>query len=76
MTIEAKLRQTKKEFITNLVGYYEFTDLEDGKWHLRVNAKGYKPINMKVGTSADGTFNQDFALEPKGNQKEKKGKKE
>lgn len=41
-------------------GFYELTDLEDGKWRLKVEADGYEAIKATVEVSGGGTYTQDF----------------
>lgn len=41
-------------------GYYELTDLEDGTWKLKVEAKGYEVVKAKVKISDGGVYKQDF----------------
>ncbi|HUT42927.1 MAG TPA: polymer-forming cytoskeletal protein [Desulfobacterales bacterium] len=55
----------KKKIETNTSGYYELTDLEDGKWKLIVKAKGYKKEKTKVEISGGGTYEKNFYLKPK-----------
>ncbi len=41
-------------------GFYELTDLEDGKWKLKVEANGYEAIKATVEVSGGGTYTQNF----------------
>ena len=41
-------------------GYYELTDLEDGRWKLKVEAKGYEAVKATVEISSGGVYEQDF----------------
>jgi cytoskeletal protein CcmA (bactofilin family) len=41
-------------------GYYELTDLEDGTWSLKVEAKGYDVVKATVEISSGGVYEQDF----------------
>ena len=50
---------------TNASGYYELTNLKDGKWKLSIKAKGYKKGKARVEISGGGTYKQDMVLKPK-----------
>ena len=50
---------------TNASGYFEFINLKDGKWKLRIKAKGYKKGKSKVEISGGGTYKQDIKINPK-----------
>jgi cytoskeletal protein CcmA (bactofilin family) len=50
---------------TNASGYYEIINLKDGKWKLRITAKGYKSGISKVDIIDGGTYAQDFELKCK-----------
>ena len=41
-------------------GYYELSDLEDGTWKLKVEAKGYDVVKATVEISGGGVYEQDF----------------
>jgi cytoskeletal protein CcmA (bactofilin family) len=41
-------------------GFYELTDLEDGRWRLKVEANGYEAIKTTVEVSGGGTYTQNF----------------
>jgi hypothetical protein len=36
------------------------TDLEDGRWKLKVEAKGYEAVKATVEISGGGVYEQDF----------------
>lgn len=50
----------KKRTKTDGSGYYELTDLEDGKWELKVKAKGHKDIEATVEISGGGLYENNF----------------
>jgi len=50
----------KKITKTDDSGYYEFNDLEDGKWELKVKAKGYETVKAIVEISGGGVYQQNF----------------
>jgi hypothetical protein len=50
----------KKRTKTDGSGYYELTDLEDGKWELKVKAKGQKDIDATVEISGGGVYEKNF----------------
>jgi cytoskeletal protein CcmA (bactofilin family) len=50
---------------TNASGYYELINLEDGKWRVKIKAKGYKKGMAIVEISGGGTYQKNFALKPK-----------
>ena len=50
---------------TNASGYFEFINLKDGKWKLRIKAKGYKKGKSRVEISGGGTYKQDIKLNPR-----------
>lgn len=41
-------------------GFYELTDLEDGKWRLKLEANGYEAIKATVEVSGGGVYTQNF----------------
>jgi cytoskeletal protein CcmA (bactofilin family) len=41
-------------------GFYELTDLEDGRWRLKVEAEGYETIKATVNVSGGGVYTQNF----------------
>ena len=49
-----------KNTMTNDSGYYELTDLEDGKWNLVVRAKGHKAAKATVEISGGSVYEQNF----------------
>jgi len=51
-----KKRKTK----TDTFGRYEFTDLEDGRWELKLKAKGYDKITAIIDISSGGKYEQNF----------------
>jgi cytoskeletal protein CcmA (bactofilin family) len=50
----------EKNTRTDDSGHYELTDLEDGRWKLKVEAKGYKVVKARVEISGGGVYEQDF----------------
>jgi hypothetical protein len=52
----------QKNTKTNTSGYYELTDLKDGKCKLTVKAKGYKKGKVQVEISGGKTYEQNFEL--------------
>lgn len=50
----------KKSTKTDDSGYYEFNNLEDGQWELRVKAKGYEPVKATVEIKGGGIYQQNF----------------
>ena len=50
----------KKRTKTDGSGHYELTDLEDGKWELKVKAKGHKDIDATVEISGGGVYEKNF----------------
>ncbi|MBW1800642.1 MAG: polymer-forming cytoskeletal protein [Deltaproteobacteria bacterium] len=60
-----RCKGTDQEVInTNASGYYEMTNLKDGKWKLKIEARGYKKGAAKVTISGGGTHEQNCELEP------------
>ena len=60
-----RCKGTDQEAInTNASGYYELTNLRDGKWKVKIEAKGYKKATAKVIISGGGTHEQNSELEP------------
>jgi hypothetical protein len=55
----------KKKTSTNTSGHYELTNLEDGKWTVKVKCKGYKATRAIVNVSIGGTYEQNFELLPR-----------
>lgn len=55
----------KESVSTNASGYYEFINLTDGTWKLKVKVKGYKKGVAKVEIKEGGTFKQNCELIPK-----------
>jgi cytoskeletal protein CcmA (bactofilin family) len=55
----------KKKAWTNASGYYELINLEDGKWKMKIKAKGYRKGTSKVEISGEGTYEQNCELKPK-----------
>ncbi len=49
-----------KSTMTDDSGFYELTDLKDGKWSLKVDADGYEAINATVEVSGGGVYTQNF----------------
>ncbi|MBW1721521.1 MAG: polymer-forming cytoskeletal protein [Deltaproteobacteria bacterium] len=60
----------KKETQSNASGYYELIHLRDGKWKVKVKAKGYRKVESVIEISGGGAHKQDFALQPKKGRKE------
>jgi len=50
----------EKNTRTDDSGYYELTDLEDGRWKLKVEAKGYEAAKATVEISGGGVYEHDF----------------
>lgn len=50
----------EKRTKTDGSGHYEFTDLADGKWELKVKAKGQKDIDAIVEISGGGVYEKNF----------------
>ncbi|MBW1766557.1 MAG: polymer-forming cytoskeletal protein [Deltaproteobacteria bacterium] len=50
----------KKATKTDASGYYELTNLEDGKWKMEIRAKGYKKNKATVEISGGGKYEQNF----------------
>ena len=50
----------EKNTSTDDSGYYELTDLEEGRWKLKVEAKGYEAVKASVEISGGGVYEQDF----------------
>ena len=55
----------KKNAWSNASGYYELINLADGKWKLKIRAKGYKKGTAKVEMSGEGSHEQNFELRSK-----------
>jgi cytoskeletal protein CcmA (bactofilin family) len=55
----------KRKARTNASGYYELINLEDGKWKIKIKAKGFKKGTSKVEISGEGTYEQNCELRPK-----------
>lgn len=55
----------KKKTRTNASGYYEVINLEDGKWVIKINEKGFKKYTAEVEISEGGTYEQNINLGPK-----------
>lgn len=59
--ISARCRKfAAKSTRTDDSGFYELTDLEDGRWRLKVEANGYEAIKATVEVSGGGTYTQNF----------------
>ena len=50
----------KKKTKTNDSGYYEFTELKDGLWALKLKAKGYDAQEAKVEIIRGGEYEENF----------------
>jgi len=58
--VSAKCKEfAEKNTRTDDSGYYELTDLEDGRWKLKVEAKGYETVKATVEISGGGVYEQD-----------------
>ena len=55
----------KSDINTNASGYYELTNLKDGKWKLKIDAKGYKNGTASVEISDGGTYEENCQLKSK-----------
>ncbi|MFH1490682.1 MAG: polymer-forming cytoskeletal protein [Pseudomonadota bacterium] len=55
----------KSTINSNASGYYELINLRDGKWKLKVEAKGYKRGSAKIVISGGGTYEQNCQLKSK-----------
>lgn len=59
--VSAKCRGfAAKSTRTDDSGFYELTDLEDGKWRLKVEAKGCETIKSTVEVSGGALYTQNF----------------
>jgi uncharacterized GH25 family protein len=56
----------KKHTQTNASGYYEVINLTQGKWKLKVEAKGYGKGAAQVEIPGESTVEQNITLKPKG----------
>ena len=50
---------------TNASGYYELTDLENGTWRLKIEAKGYKKATARIDMPDKDSYEQNFELQAK-----------
>lgn len=50
----------KKSTKTDDSGCYEFHNLEDGQWELKVKAKGYETVKATVKVTGGGIYQQNF----------------
>ncbi len=50
----------KKSTNTDASGYYELSNLKDGKWKVEIKAKGYKKDKAIVEISGGGKYEQNF----------------
>jgi hypothetical protein len=50
----------EKNTRTDDSGYYELTDLEDGRWKLKVKTKGLELVKGTVEISGGGVYEQNF----------------
>jgi cytoskeletal protein CcmA (bactofilin family) len=55
----------KRETETDVAGYFQFSDLEDGTWELKVKAEGYHKAKAQVEIEGEGMYERNMALEPK-----------
>ena len=51
-----------KQTNSNVSGYYELINLKEGKWRVKVKAKGYRKGSSKVEINDGGTHEQNFEL--------------
>jgi len=56
---------SKKHTETDASGYYEFSNLRDGTWELKIKTKGYGKNEAQVEIIGPGTFEENVTLEPK-----------
>ena len=45
---------------TDDFGFYELSDLGDGRWRLKVEAKGHEAVKATIEISGGGAYTQDF----------------
>jgi cytoskeletal protein CcmA (bactofilin family) len=57
--------ESRKHTETDTSGYYEFSDLKDGTWELKIKAEGYQKGSAQVEIVGPGTFEENITLEPK-----------
>ena len=50
----------KKSTNTDASGYYELSNLKDGKWKVEIKAKGYKKDKAAIEISGGGKYEQNF----------------
>jgi cytoskeletal protein CcmA (bactofilin family) len=55
----------KRETETDLVGYFQFGDLKEGTWELKIKADGYHKGKAQVEISGGGILEHNISLEPK-----------
>jgi len=55
----------KRETETDVAGYFQFSDLEDGTWELKIKAEGYHKAKMQVEIIGEGMYERNVALKPK-----------
>jgi len=55
----------KRETETDVAGYFQFSDLEDGNWELKIKAEGYHKAKAQVEIEGEGMYERNIALEPK-----------
>lgn len=55
----------KRETETDVAGYFQFSDLEDGTWELKIKAEGYHKAKAQVEIEGEGMYERNVALEPK-----------
>jgi cytoskeletal protein CcmA (bactofilin family) len=56
---------SKKHTETDTSGYYEFSNVRDGTWELKIKAEGYQKGKAQVEIAGPGSFEENIALEPK-----------
>ena len=55
----------KRETETDVAGYFQFSDLEDATWELKIKAEGYHKAKAQVEIEGEGMYERNVALEPK-----------
>ena len=55
----------KRETETDVAGYFQFSDLEDGTWEMIIKAEGYHKAKAQVEIQGEGMYERNVALEPK-----------
>jgi len=55
----------KKNTNTNMSGYFELINLDEGTWKIKIKARGYRKKITKIAISGEGISEQNFRLKPK-----------